>query len=96
MVEGGSYFNQQFIRHGLGEPVADKDALNHQVFAIGRHGVGRNQPAALAQAIGKVVECKAGRRRVFELPAEPGNSALAIVNNFKGTELSDPCGQVAA
>jgi hypothetical protein len=95
MIKRCSHFDQQFVRHGLGEPVPDEDALNHQIFAIRRHGVGRNQPSALAQAIGKIVERKAGGHRVFELPTEPRYTALAIVNNFEDVELSDLVGQVA-
>ena len=59
------HLRQQRIGHCLGESVANKDALDHQIFAMWWHRVGRYQPASLAQAISKVIEAKVRRRRIF-------------------------------
>ena len=65
VVERVAHFHEKLVGHFSREAVADENALNHQIFAIGWHGVGRNQPAALAQSIGKVVEREGRGCRVF-------------------------------
>ena len=59
VVERALHFEQKFVGHCRREAVADQDALDDEIFAVGRHGVGRNQPAALAQSIGVVIEREA-------------------------------------
>jgi hypothetical protein len=59
VVQRCFHFKQKFIGHCLRETVADENALDHEIFAIGRHRVGRDQPAAQAQSIGVVVEREA-------------------------------------
>ncbi len=58
-VESSLHFNEELVGHLPREAVADKDALDDEIFTVGRHGVGRNQPASLAQAIGEIVEGEA-------------------------------------
>ena len=59
LVEDALHFEEKRVGHGSREAVADEDALDDEIFAIGRHGIGRNEPAALAQPIGEVVQGEA-------------------------------------
>ena len=59
VVQRASHFKEKLIGHFAGEAVTDKDALDDQIFAVGRHGVSRNQPATLTQPVGEVVEGEA-------------------------------------
>ena len=96
VVQDALHFEQKLVGHLSREAVADEDALDDEIFAVGRHGVGRNQPAALAQSIGEVVEREARGCGVFQFPAEAGDSAVAVVNNLEGPELGDLFGEIAA
>ena len=69
VVKRALHFEQKLVGHFSREAVADQNALDDKIFAIRRHGVGRNQPAALAQSIGEVVEGKTRRCGVFQFPA---------------------------
>ena len=51
MVQRVSHFEKKRVRHFLRETVPDEDALDDEVFAVGRHGIGRNKPAPLPQPI---------------------------------------------
>ena len=55
-VQDDLHFFEKPIRHLLREAVPDEYALNDKVFTVGRHGVSRNQPAAIAQPISQFVE----------------------------------------
>ena len=55
-VEDGFHFNEKLVGHLFRMAVADKDALDDEVLAVGRHRVSRDQPAALAQSIGEFIE----------------------------------------
>ena len=96
MVQRGLHFDEKLVGHFSREAVADEDALDDEIFAIGRHGVGRNQPAALAQSIGEVVEREARGCGVFQFPAQAGDPAVAVVNDLEGPELGDLFGEIAA
>jgi hypothetical protein len=76
--------------------MTDEDALDHQVFAIGRHGVGGHQPAALAQAVGEVVEREGRGRGVLQLPAQAGDSAVAVIDDPERSEAAIFSGEIAA
>src|ERR1035441_2645555 len=52
-----------------------------EVRGVEWHGVGGTQPAALPQAIGKIVKSKGRGCWIFEFPTEAGDSALAIVDD---------------
>ena len=56
MLDGACQFEQKLLSHFAREAVTDQDALNHEVFAVGRHGIRRNQPATLAQPIRYIIE----------------------------------------
>src|ERR1700722_16094085 len=96
VVERALHFEQKLVRHRRREPMADKNALNDEILAIGWHGVGRYQPAALAQSIGKVVERKTRGCGVFQFPAEAGDAITAVINNFEVSELGDLFGEITA
>jgi len=72
VIERASHLFEEGVGHLAGEAVADEDALYDEVFAVGRHGVSGNEPAAFAEAIGEVVEGEVGGCGVFEFPAEAG------------------------
>ena len=55
-VQDRLHLKQKLTGHLRREAVADEDALDHEIFAVGRHRVGRNKPASLAQSIGEIVE----------------------------------------
>ena len=59
LIENSFHFNEELVGHLPRETVADKDALDDEISTVGRHGVGRDQPASLAQAIGKIIEGEA-------------------------------------
>lgn len=84
--EGVSHLTEQFIRHCSREAMPDQNPLNYEIFSIRRHGVGRNQPAALAHSIGEIVKGKVRQGRILQFPAEPRDSAMAIVDNLEWTE----------
>ena len=92
--EGVFHLNEQFISHCSREAMPDQNALDHKIFAIRRHGVCGHKPSARAQSIGKIVKRKSRRCGIFQFPAEPGNSAAAIVDDFEWTERFDPGGEL--
>jgi hypothetical protein len=53
MVQRALHFAEKLEGHCPREAVADEDALDDEIFAVGRHRVGGNEPAALAQSIGE-------------------------------------------
>ena len=61
MLQGVLHFEQKLIGHVSRKAVPDQDALDDEVFAIGRHGIGGNEPAALTQTVGEVVKGEAYR-----------------------------------
>ena len=59
LVEDSLHFDEKLFGHLPGKAVADKNALDHEIFAVRRHGISRNQPAFFAQAVGILVEGEA-------------------------------------
>jgi len=55
-IEVTSNVADQHVGQVASEAVAHHHALHHQILAIGRHAIGRNLPAAIAQTVGEIVE----------------------------------------
>src|SRR5271170_2507813 len=96
VVKRALHFEQKLIGHFSREAMANKNALDDKIFAIGRHGVRRDQPPALAQSIGEVVERKTRRCGVFQFPTEAGDPTVAVINNLEVFELRDFLGEIAS
>ena len=96
LVQHALHFDEQLLSHFPRKAVADEDALDHEVFAVGRHGVGGHKPTTFAQLVGEIVEREGRRCRVFELPAEAGDSTLAGVDDVEWTEPCDLVGEILA
>src|ERR1700674_3746856 len=83
VVERLLQLEEEFVGHGLCEAMTDEDALDYEVFSIGRHGIGGDEPTAIAQSIGHVVEREGGGCGILELPAEARDASVAVVDDFK-------------
>jgi hypothetical protein len=59
VIQNASHFDKELVGHFPRETVANQNALDDEVFAVGRHGIGGDEPAALTQSIGEVVEGEA-------------------------------------
>jgi len=70
-VEVAADVADQHAGEVVGESVADNYALDGYVFAVGGHAVGGHLPAAVAKAVGQVVEGPTGGG-VFEGPGDDG------------------------
>src|SRR5580658_7348022 len=96
VVEDTLHLIKERTGHLPGKPVSNKNALDHQVFTVGRHGISRNKPAAFTQFVGKIVEGKACVFRVQQFPAQARNAALAVVDDPEWTERRNLFCQIAA
>ena len=59
MVHSTLHFEEKLLRHFSCEAVADEDALDDQILAVGGHRICGNEPAALPQSVGEIVEGEA-------------------------------------
>jgi hypothetical protein len=53
------HFEEELVCHLSRETVADENALDDEILAVRWHGIGRNEPAAITQSSGEVVEGEA-------------------------------------
>ena len=55
-VQDQLHLGEQIVGHLWREAVTDEDALDDEIFPVGRHRVCRNKPALLAQSISEIIE----------------------------------------
>ena len=98
MLKRGFHFKQKRVRHLSREAVADENALDYQRLFGGepRLRIGGDEPAALTQEVGVVVQGEAGGCGVFELPAEAGNAIAAVVDDLEWAKFRDLLCQITA
>src|ERR1700722_7617060 len=89
MLDCAGHFNQKLLRHFASEAVPNQDALNDKIFAIGRHGIRRNQPAALAQPIRHVIKRERRGCGVSPLPAKARDAADSVIDDLERAEFSN-------
>src|ERR1700735_2885123 len=94
MLDGAAHFNQKLLSHFASEAVSDQDALNDEIFAIGRHGIRRNQPATIAQPIRYIIKREGRGDGVLQFPAKAWDAADSVIDNFKRAEFSDLTGEI--
>ena len=84
-------FNEQAAQV-VAHTVTDQNALNHQIFTVGRHGVSRHLPATHAQLLSQIVERVTAKvSALFQRPGQCRDTflAVAIENDLKRPELAD-------
>src|ERR1700691_2124153 len=96
MLDGAAHLEEKLFSHFAREAVTDQDTLDDKVFPVWRHGIGGNEPAALAQASGYVRERERRGCGVFQLPAKTRDSACSVIDNFKWAECGDLDGELSS
>ncbi len=66
----------------------DDNAGNHQLVAVFRHGIGRNEPAIHMEAVRKIVEIEVHLGVFFDLPGYQ-RQIVAIIDNLKRLHLRE-------
>src|ERR1700677_1278172 len=96
MRDGAFHLEEKLFSHFAREAVTNQDALDDEVLPVGRHGIGGNEPAVLAQAIGYIIKRERRGCGVFQLPAKSGDSASSVIDDFKWAERCDLDGEFSS
>ena len=94
VIESAPEVVKQQLSEIPAEAMANQDALHNKIAAVGGHGVRRHLPAAVAQAIGEIIEGEAGIRAGLKGPAECGQAAGSAVDHFERPQLRNFPGQL--